>query len=206
MSELEQKTLGLEIGESELQAVAWTIFVKYEKASGLQILLAERLDPSAENLTFPGGKVNYGETPLDAAVREIREEMKVDVGPEFLIPALPGPVVSLQGGDSLLVHPFLAYFDEALGSQIPKCGEPGKLSEWKWYSLNDLAQATFNGKLPRIVFGDMSWQDIIIEALSDENLIDMELDQIPAGMFQECKSIRDQVRYQQTRNKILHYS
>ena len=50
-------------------------------AEGPEILLAQR--PPGEALAgfweFPGGKLEAGETPLHAVVREVREELGVDV-------------------------------------------------------------------------------------------------------------------------------
>jgi len=49
--------------------------------AGQEILLAQR--PPGEALAgfweFPGGKLEAGETPLHAVVREVREELGVDV-------------------------------------------------------------------------------------------------------------------------------
>lgn len=44
------------------------------------VLLVERLnDPGKRKWAFPGGKVEYGETVEESAVREVKEETNIDV-------------------------------------------------------------------------------------------------------------------------------
>ena len=62
-------------------------------ASGL-VLVARRSRPPAlrGRFEFPGGKVEEGEAPVDALVREIAEELRVVFRPETEIAGGPWPI------------------------------------------------------------------------------------------------------------------
>jgi 8-oxo-dGTP pyrophosphatase MutT (NUDIX family) len=61
--------------------------------AGLVLLLIERAadtrDPWSGNLAFPGGRIEPGETPCRAAVRETREELGLDLEPARPVGRLP---------------------------------------------------------------------------------------------------------------------
>ena len=57
-------------------------------AGGAALLLTRRgahLSAHARQWAFPGGRIDAGESPLDAAIREMHEEVGVEVNPDNLI-------------------------------------------------------------------------------------------------------------------------
>lgn len=56
-----------------------------------KLLLAQRINPldTKEYIwEFPGGKIEYGETPVEAVIREVKEELNLDIKVERLIHAV----------------------------------------------------------------------------------------------------------------------
>lgn len=79
----------------------------YRDAAGaLRLVLIVRVDRGHHGgqLAFPGGRVDEGETPLEAALREAEEEIGLDPGSVRVVAELP-PVRS--GPTNLDVVPFL---------------------------------------------------------------------------------------------------
>lgn len=61
--------------------VSIVIFIKEINASGFKIWVQVRLEagPIMGLLEFPGGKIEIGETPEDAARREVHEEVGIEI-------------------------------------------------------------------------------------------------------------------------------
>ena len=58
---------------------------------------------------FPGGRLDEGETPEDAAIRELYEEIGVTVHPEDLLGRLTPLFIPVS---KCLVHPYVAWMDK----------------------------------------------------------------------------------------------
>lgn len=102
------------------------------KRNGLY-LVAQRPVAKGGDWEFPGGKVEPGETLLVALIREIREEMGVEIQPGQVLMSLPKNI----HGKMYMIH-FIAA--ELLNEDI-------QLSEhqsFQWLSLGDIKKLTMS--------------------------------------------------------------
>jgi 8-oxo-dGTP diphosphatase len=77
---------------------------------------------------FPGGKVEIGEQPADAAVREAAEEVGVDI-------SNPVPLLTVRhryDDRDILLHSFTAQVDPSV---VP---QPRQVMETRWISIDDV--------------------------------------------------------------------
>ncbi len=81
---------------------------------------------------FPGGKIEKGETPEDAIVREIKEELDAVIKPEKLVTTVEYDYPTFH----LTMHCFLATVQEGkislLEHEAAKWLEPSKLDSVDW--------------------------------------------------------------------------
>ncbi|MEH7428093.1 (deoxy)nucleoside triphosphate pyrophosphohydrolase [Priestia megaterium] len=99
-----------------------------------QILIAQRhsKDPLAGKWEFPGGKLEPGETPEECLVREIREELKLDVE----IVAFYDD--SVCGSKDQAIH-LLFYWAEVVNGEVT----PVVHDDVKWINIKELARFDF---------------------------------------------------------------
>lgn len=123
------------IGAAKPAAVMYPVVARPE---GLSVLLTERaghLSTHAGQVAFPGGRIDAGETPLDAALREAEEEIGLD-------PARVTPVGFLPpyfSGTGFRVQPLVALVDPAAGI-VPAPGEVARVFEIPLDHALDLAR------------------------------------------------------------------
>lgn len=69
-------------------AVAITLIERDEQSGGLAFLLTRRtrrLSSHGGQFALPGGRMDEGETPTEAALRELHEEVGLHLGPEHVL-------------------------------------------------------------------------------------------------------------------------
>lgn len=107
-------------------------------AGGLEVLLIQRaphnLDPWSGHLAFPGGKVEQGENPRQAAERETLEEVGIDLAQATYLGAL-GEISGMTLPVRVSCYLFL------LGSSDCRPVLNEEVSDAFWVSLGDLMAA-----------------------------------------------------------------
>jgi mutator protein MutT len=98
--------------------------------AGERILLVRRgHSPSAGEWTLPGGRVEAGESPEAAVVRELREETAI----EARVVALLGVVTIVRDDVVYSIHEFLM---APQGDERPRAGDDA--AEARWATREDL--------------------------------------------------------------------
>lgn len=74
-------------GEGLKHAAVALVVVANEAGEGALLLTrrAPRLNAHAGQWALPGGRLDKGETPIDAALREMHEEVGLDIPPRHVI-------------------------------------------------------------------------------------------------------------------------
>ncbi len=106
------------------------------------ILLLKRIEKDWYEL--PGGKIESGETPEEAATRELKEELLIDVE----IVRKLGENDFEYNGKMLGYVWFLA---EIKDNQIPKIGEAEEFSECKYIPIKDLPKHNLSTNMKNLI-------------------------------------------------------
>lgn len=110
-----------------VQAAVLVPLVAHLDPTVLLTLRSARLNSHAGQVSFPGGRMEAGETPEQAALREAEEEVGLDPG----LPELVGRLPSVLTGTGYLVTPVVALLRPPFGLRH----DPGEVEEPFEYPL-----------------------------------------------------------------------
>ncbi|MFC5187614.1 NUDIX hydrolase [Actinomadura harenae] len=98
-----------------------------------RVLLARRAGSGYADgqLAFPAGHVDLGETPIDCLVREIREELGIELDPASITPA--GTMFRLSQEPRVDL-----FFTIRAWDGMPRICEPHKCAELVWVTPDEL--------------------------------------------------------------------
>lgn len=114
------------------------------------LLIRRGHGPAAGHWSLPGGRVEFGETLVEALVREVREETNLEVAVGDYIGH-----VEIFGDDAhFVVHDFRAV---AFDAEVVVAGEDA--AEAAWFALHDVA--------------DLNLSDGLAEFLADHRIIEL---------------------------------
>lgn len=98
-----------------------------------ELLLIQRLKaPETGAWGLPGGKIDFGETVKDAIMREIKEELGIDIG--LIDPVYMTEIIDKGDGRHWVSPVYRAHIIKG----EPQLMEPHKHGGWGWFDLNDL--------------------------------------------------------------------
>ena len=182
---------------SNITKVTWVILIMIhpDQAAGFKVLMSERIsDSNTKELTFPGGSVEPGETPKEAAARETKEETGLVIDQDFLIRASEAPEFFELGETIFVAHPFFAFFDEAVGQQVYQTLEPDKHREWRWYTLDEITDAVGSGALLANTINEQWLENVFFEVIKHIPL--------PAWFMDECLRIGATAQFDKLRKVV----
>jgi 8-oxo-dGTP diphosphatase len=115
------------------------IVVFPQKGLETKVLLGKRKGPLGTGLySVPGGKVDFGETPIQAVAREVKEETGLDVEHIYFTGKVSNDYFPEQGKHYInLFYTAIAVNPEAL--HVPE-SEKEKFDEWVWFDTRELPQ------------------------------------------------------------------
>lgn len=93
----------------------------------------EQLKEAHNKWEFPGGKIDFGESPEEAVIRETREESGYDVEIECLLPKIISSKWESEERESQMI--LICYICKLIGGNA-NLKDHG-VSEIKWFNLNE---------------------------------------------------------------------
>lgn len=106
-----------------------------------------------------GGHINIGESSVEAAVREVWEEVRVAIDPESLYYVYSGRIIPQDPNN--IVNVFLYELDDDSGIQLID----GEVDSFEWRSLDDWKNITQSPEENMLVPQSLSRFDLLTQAL-----------------------------------------
>ena len=105
---------------------------------GDEVLICQRFTDAALGglWEFPGGKIEPNETPEAAVIREVREELGVDVIVTHALASLTHDYAHA----TVTLHPFVCRLDDASHTRSPRAIG---CAQWKWVTRSTLKDHDF---------------------------------------------------------------
>jgi 8-oxo-dGTP pyrophosphatase MutT (NUDIX family) len=128
-----------ELPEAAGSGPAAVVCLLFEHAGEANVVLTRRsahLRSHSGEVSFPGGRLQFGEAPLQAALREANEEIGVDPAAVEIIGHL-APLTTVRS--PALVHCFVAHFHGSAPESLAFAFNPGEVEKVFWVSLAQLA-------------------------------------------------------------------
>ncbi len=128
-----------ELPEGAGSGPAAVVCLLFEHAGEANVVLTRRsahLRSHSGEVSFPGGRLQPGEAPLQAALREANEEIGVEPSAVEVIGHLT-PLTTVRS--PALVHCFVAHFQGSAPESLAFAFNPGEVEKVFWVSLAQLA-------------------------------------------------------------------
>ena len=119
-----------------------------------QLLIAKRIDkeiPAADGLwELIGGKIDYGERPEDAVVREVKEESGLNIEVVKLLPQVFTNFWTKSNGDEIQVI-IVSYLCKIIGGELHTENFDSEVAELKFISTEELPNYKTMQKMHEII-------------------------------------------------------
>ncbi len=102
-----------------------------------QVLLGKRIYNGTEMWSMPGGKKDAGESLVESAIRETKEECNLDI-----INLRQVVVSSHYNADKNIRFTMTGYVTRDYSNKVNN-NEPHVFKEWRWFDLNNLPEVIF---------------------------------------------------------------
>jgi 8-oxo-dGTP pyrophosphatase MutT (NUDIX family) len=116
---------------------------------GKFLLLEENHEPNKGLWNIPSGKLDFGESPMEAARREAYEEAGVDFSPKSIVSFTSMYRQDVGPSQTGQIHAFRIIYAGTFSGQVSlEHGEPNaqnqpEISRYRWLSPDEISQNTF---------------------------------------------------------------